>query len=86
MNYLCVYCGSNAGNDPRYAEAAVALGKRILTQVETQLAAAVLLVLAVARETVLREDRADVPVEGGSGRGTRRQKKPAKSQQARGNG
>jgi uncharacterized protein (TIGR00730 family) len=32
MKYLCVYCGSNAGNDPRYAEAAVALGKRIAAE------------------------------------------------------
>jgi hypothetical protein len=32
MKYLCVYCGSNAGNDPRFAEAAVALGARIAAE------------------------------------------------------
>jgi uncharacterized protein (TIGR00730 family) len=32
MNKLCVYCGSNAGNDPKYAEAAVALGQRIAAE------------------------------------------------------
>jgi uncharacterized protein (TIGR00730 family) len=32
MNSLCVYCGSNAGNDPKYAEAAVALGQRIAAE------------------------------------------------------
>jgi uncharacterized protein (TIGR00730 family) len=32
MKYLCVYCGSNAGNDPRYGETAVALGKRIAAE------------------------------------------------------
>lgn len=26
---LCVYCGSNSGNDPVYAESAVALGRRL---------------------------------------------------------
>ncbi|MBS0218743.1 MAG: TIGR00730 family Rossman fold protein [Proteobacteria bacterium] len=29
MKSICVYCGSNAGSDPRYAEAARALGARI---------------------------------------------------------
>ena len=29
MKSICVYCGSNAGADPRYAEAARALGARI---------------------------------------------------------
>ncbi|MBS0215681.1 MAG: TIGR00730 family Rossman fold protein [Proteobacteria bacterium] len=29
MKSICVYCGSNAGSDPRYAEAARALGSRI---------------------------------------------------------
>ena len=29
MRYLCVYCGSNAGNKPAYAERAKALGARI---------------------------------------------------------
>lgn len=29
MKSICVYCGSNAGSDPRYAEAARALGTRI---------------------------------------------------------
>jgi len=29
MKNVCVYCGSNAGNDPKFAEAAIALGKRI---------------------------------------------------------
>ena len=32
MKSLCVYCGSNAGNDPKYAEAAVALGQRIAAE------------------------------------------------------
>lgn len=32
MKTLCVYCGSNAGNDPRYAAAAVSLGKRIAAE------------------------------------------------------
>ncbi|MFN7783275.1 MAG: LOG family protein, partial [Lysobacterales bacterium] len=32
MRTLCVYCGSNAGNDPRYAAAAVTLGKRIAAE------------------------------------------------------
>jgi len=32
MKYLCVYCGSNAGNDPRFAEAAVSLGARIAAE------------------------------------------------------
>ena len=29
MKSICVYCGSNAGNRPIYAERAVALGQRI---------------------------------------------------------
>ena len=29
MNTICVYCGSNAGSDPAYAERAAALGERI---------------------------------------------------------
>jgi uncharacterized protein (TIGR00730 family) len=29
MKNICVYCGSNAGNDPKFAEAALGLGKRI---------------------------------------------------------
>ena len=29
MNTICVYCGSNAGNRPAYAERATALGERI---------------------------------------------------------
>ena len=29
MKSLCVYCGSNAGNDPKFAAAAVALGQRM---------------------------------------------------------
>ena len=32
MKTLCVYCGSNAGNDPAYATLARALGKRLAEQ------------------------------------------------------
>ncbi len=32
MKSICVYCGSNAGSDPRYAEAARALGGRIANE------------------------------------------------------
>lgn len=32
MKSICVYCGSNAGSDPRYAEAARALGTRIANE------------------------------------------------------
>jgi uncharacterized protein (TIGR00730 family) len=32
MKSLCVYCGSNAGNDPKYAAAAGALGQRIAAE------------------------------------------------------
>ncbi|MBS0199812.1 MAG: TIGR00730 family Rossman fold protein [Proteobacteria bacterium] len=32
MKSICVYCGSNAGSDPRYAEAARALGRRIANE------------------------------------------------------
>ncbi|MCK7594792.1 TIGR00730 family Rossman fold protein [Pseudomarimonas salicorniae] len=32
MKSLCVYCGSNAGNDPKFAEAAVELGGRIAAE------------------------------------------------------
>ena len=32
MKSICVYCGSNAGNAPVYAERAVALGTRIATE------------------------------------------------------
>jgi Predicted Rossmann fold nucleotide-binding protein len=29
MRSICVYCGSNAGSKPAYAERAIALGERI---------------------------------------------------------
>lgn len=32
MKSICVYCGSNAGNDPKYAEAATALGTRMASE------------------------------------------------------
>lgn len=32
MKSICVYCGSNAGNKPAYAERATALGTRISEQ------------------------------------------------------
>lgn len=32
MKSICVYCGSNSGSDPRYAEAARALGTRIASE------------------------------------------------------
>lgn len=32
MKNVCVYCGSNAGNDPKFAETAIALGRRIAAE------------------------------------------------------
>lgn len=32
MKKLCVYCGSNSGNDPKYAAAAAALGQRLAAE------------------------------------------------------
>ena len=32
MKYVCVYCGSNTGNNGAYADAAVALGQRIAAE------------------------------------------------------